>query len=163
MVGLGDRARDMITGFEGICVARTIWLFGNTRVGLQNRELKDGAPTEMSMFDDNQLIVLEEKAVTIAKQAEQKVQLGDYAFDMITRFQGYCVARTEWLFGCSRVGLQNDEMKDGVPNEPQWFDENQLKVKHENPLKIDNEKQEDSRKRGGPRPTDKGHRDFVKR
>lgn len=34
-INLGDKARDTITGFEGICIVRSEYISGCTRVGLQ--------------------------------------------------------------------------------------------------------------------------------
>lgn len=55
-----------------------------------------------------------------------KVKLGNVYRDKHTGFEGIAVARAEWLTGCDRIGLQSKELKDGVPIEVQWFDDNQL-------------------------------------
>lgn len=61
-VQLGDKARDTVSGFVGICVARTEWLNGCWRMTLQPQLLdKDGKPQEPGTFDDFQLEVLEAK------------------------------------------------------------------------------------------------------
>jgi len=54
------------------------------------------------------------------------ISLGQKAKDTITGFKGIAVARTEYLQGCRRVGLQPLKLKDGLPQEAQWFDEPQL-------------------------------------
>ena len=54
------------------------------------------------------------------------VQLGDMVRDTITDFEGIAIARSEWLGGCVRIGVQNKQMKDGKPVEETWFDENRL-------------------------------------
>lgn len=57
-VQLGDKAKDQVTGFEGICVARTEWLNGCVRVTLQSDKLdKEGKPQEGQTFDEPQLVV----------------------------------------------------------------------------------------------------------
>lgn len=62
-VQLGDEARDTVSGFTGVCVARTEWLNGCWRMTLQPRMLdKDGKPCETQTFDDFQL------EVTVPKQ-----------------------------------------------------------------------------------------------
>ena len=63
MIKLGDKAKDKVTGFEGIMVAETQWLNGCTRMGLQSQVLKDGIPTEAQWFDAPQLEKLEDKLV----------------------------------------------------------------------------------------------------
>ncbi len=58
-VQLGDEALDVVSGFSGICVARTEWLNGCWRMTLQPVGLdKDGKPQETQTFDDFQLRVV---------------------------------------------------------------------------------------------------------
>ena len=57
------------------------------------------------------------------------IQLGDKAKDLVTGYEGICIARTEWLNGCMRIVLQSDKLdKEGKPQEGQTFDEPQLVV-----------------------------------
>lgn len=44
-VNLGDKARDPISGYEGICVARTHWLNGCVRATLQADKSRTGSLT----------------------------------------------------------------------------------------------------------------------
>jgi hypothetical protein len=61
-VQLGDKARDTVSGFSGVCVARTEWLNGCWRMTLQPQALdKDGKPREPQTFDDFQLEVTKPK------------------------------------------------------------------------------------------------------
>lgn len=62
-VQLGDEARDTVSGFSGVCVARTEWLNGCWRMTLQPKALdKDGKPCESQTFDDFQLEVTKPKS-----------------------------------------------------------------------------------------------------
>lgn len=64
-IQLGDKAKDQVTGFEGICVARTEWLNGCIRVTLQSDKLdKDGRPQEGQTFDEPQLTVTKARKVS---------------------------------------------------------------------------------------------------
>ena len=54
-VKLGQRVRDTITGYEGVVVARTAYLNGCVRVGVQVTELKDGKPMDAEWFDEQQV------------------------------------------------------------------------------------------------------------
>lgn len=58
-IGLGDRAKDPITGLTGIVVCVTTWLHGCIRLGIQAEEVKDGKPTEAVYFDQSQLVLVE--------------------------------------------------------------------------------------------------------
>lgn len=55
---LGDLAKDTITGFCGVVIARTEWLTGCDRLTLQPRELKDGKPIDSVSFDITQLKIV---------------------------------------------------------------------------------------------------------
>lgn len=59
MLNLGDRAKDVISGFSGIVVGRTTWLYGCDRVGLQGEKLgKDGRVSDVQWFDAAQVVVV---------------------------------------------------------------------------------------------------------
>jgi len=58
---LGDKAKDIITGFEGIIVARTQWLNNCNVYRVQPQELKDGKRLDADHFDEPQLEIVKEK------------------------------------------------------------------------------------------------------
>ena len=55
MIELNDVVEDRITGFTGVVIGRTEWLYGCVRFGVQSEELKDGKPLEHQWFDEQQL------------------------------------------------------------------------------------------------------------
>jgi len=56
MIKLGQKAKDKVTGFEGIIIARIEYLFGCNQYGLAP-EAKDGK-TETCWFDEGRITVL---------------------------------------------------------------------------------------------------------
>ncbi len=56
------------------------------------------------------------------------VHLGDKVRDVISGLTGIICSRTEFIYGCVRVGVQPQELKDGKPIESSHFDEPQLEV-----------------------------------
>lgn len=58
MADLGDRAKDKVTGYTGIVVAKTHWLNGCVRVNIQSEALKDGKPLDAEGFDSEQVEVI---------------------------------------------------------------------------------------------------------
>ncbi len=61
---LGRRARDTVSGFEGIIEARTEWLNGCFRISLAPTRLdKDGKIFDSHTFDAEQIEVLDEQIV----------------------------------------------------------------------------------------------------
>jgi len=88
-VQLGDEARDTVSGFAGVCVARTEWLNGCWRMTLQPKALdKDGKPQESQTFDDFQLEVTRAKLQPVGTKlyAGPAVQVTD---EMVQRFLGW--------------------------------------------------------------------------
>lgn len=59
---LGDHVRDKITGFEGVVVARTEWLWGYVRWGVQSTGLtaECGVPLDVEYFDDGSIELMDE-------------------------------------------------------------------------------------------------------
>ncbi len=64
-VKLGDKARDTITGFQGIVVAITEWLNGCIRITIQPQELREGKPIDAVTFDVEQVSVVTEQAAPV--------------------------------------------------------------------------------------------------
>jgi len=56
------------------------------------------------------------------------IKLGNRVRDNITGFCGIATARAEWLFGCNRIAIEPQELKDGKPIEAQWFDEQRVEL-----------------------------------
>lgn len=57
-INLGDTVRDTITGFEGVVIAATEFMYGCRRLSVQPKELKDGQLREAETFDELQLEVV---------------------------------------------------------------------------------------------------------
>lgn len=58
-IGLGDRAKDPITGFVGIVTSVSTFLHGCIRIGISPEKLdKDGKPKEDKYFDQSQLVLV---------------------------------------------------------------------------------------------------------
>lgn len=55
---LGSKAKDKITGYIGLIVARTEWLYGCRRYVLQAQEVKDGKPLESLCIDEDAITLI---------------------------------------------------------------------------------------------------------
>jgi hypothetical protein len=65
MIKLGMKARDTISGFEGIVIARTEWLYGCIRFTLSPQKLHEGKMIQSETFDEGQLVeIVPEVAAT---------------------------------------------------------------------------------------------------
>ena len=54
-IKLGDRVTHGVTGYTGIVIGKTEWIYGCIRFGVQSETLKDGKPLEAQWFDEQEL------------------------------------------------------------------------------------------------------------
>lgn len=79
-INLGDKARDTVTGYVGIVVARTIWLQGCDRPMLQAQGMtSDGKIHDGHSFDEMQCELVEAGAVLSHEARETKRALESLA------------------------------------------------------------------------------------
>jgi hypothetical protein len=71
-VKLGNKVRDTITGFTGIAVGRTEWLYGCTRIGVEPTELKDGKLVVAQWLDEQRLVVVEPTAPVVSPDSSAR-------------------------------------------------------------------------------------------
>lgn len=69
---LGKRAKDKITGFEGILTAHCEFITGCDRYCIQPTELKDGRPIESMYFDEAQIEIIGDGIHQSAVQGDVK-------------------------------------------------------------------------------------------
>lgn len=61
----GDRVKDIITGFSGIALGVTYWLYGCRRIIVQPEQLTpEGRIGDAVSFDEPQLALLQKRVVT---------------------------------------------------------------------------------------------------
>lgn len=65
-INLGDHVKDKITGFEGIVIGITEWLYQCRRPIVQGLQLKDGKPVDLS-FDEPQLVIVKRGVIAPAQ------------------------------------------------------------------------------------------------
>lgn len=53
--------------------------------------------------------------------------------------QGIIKARTDYLTGCNRYGVQPNAIKDGLPVDYHWFDEKELELIEDKKFNFDDE------------------------
>lgn len=59
----------------------------------------------------------------------ESIELGRTVIANITGFVGCTIAKTEWVNGCVRWGVQSAVLdKDGLPTAPQWFDQGDIRL-----------------------------------
>ncbi len=69
-IKLGDRVKDIYTGFEGIAASRTQWLHGCDRIGIEPTELdKDGKIQDSGCFDEQRVELVESAEPRVSKDS----------------------------------------------------------------------------------------------
>lgn len=147
-VKLGDIARDKLSGYTGVAIARSTLISNCPRITLQSPNLHEGKPISPYSLDEPSLEFVSESDHVVWEPArpEEQVELGDEVQDSITKLQGVCVGHTIWSNGCSRILVQMPGLKpDGTPFDASTYDEKDaIIVKRANPPKP-------ILKTGGPR------------
>jgi len=135
---LGDEAKDKITGFQGIIVARSHWLHNCDVYLLKSQELKEGKPLDNEAFDDDQVVILKEGAVACAeKDPDFHFNLGDKVEDDLTSYKGTVIAQTQWFSNCNHYAIQAEGItKEGKTLKREHVPEGQvILIKAVNPIK----------------------------
>lgn len=64
-IELGDKVEHVVSGFVGVAVSRTEYFAKCTRIGVQGRVQKDGKLPEAQYLDEDELLIVEKKAVKL--------------------------------------------------------------------------------------------------
>lgn len=64
------------------------------------------------------------------------IKLGNKVRDTITGFAGILIGRTEWMYGCNRIGIQPEGLHEGKPVDAEWFDEQRVELVEATPVKV---------------------------
>jgi hypothetical protein len=72
-IELGDKVRDRISGFTGIAVGRTDWMYGCSRVVIAPQELHNGSLVDSQAFDIQQLELLEKKVIKREEVVDESI------------------------------------------------------------------------------------------
>ena len=143
----GFKAKDKITGYEGIVNSHYVYLYNVDRIGIQSQELNDGQPKESVYFDINQIeFIGDAPVIEPVKLIDNPFKLGDLVEDELSNYQGKITAFGYWLNGCVRCICQSPQLKDGVPVEEAFLNIKQLRLKKQEVVKEENK----NVKVGGP-------------
>ncbi len=77
MIKLGNKVRDSLTGFEGIAIGRTEWMYGCTRIGIDPVGLHDGKPIDTQWFDEQRVELVEDAEPAVSKESKAEFRLDD--------------------------------------------------------------------------------------
>lgn len=125
MVKLGSVVRDIVTGQEGVAMARVKWLYGCERIAIAPMKLnKDQLADDVSWFDDQRIESVPDGRQVLTPVAARPIpfKLGSRIRDRVTGFEGIAVASAEWVSGYTTANIESDKLKeDGTPIGQQTF------------------------------------------
>lgn len=128
-------AKDTISGFQGMIIARNAHLFGCDQYGLAPQELAaDGTPRQTEFFDESRIEILDETNAVYGEDNYDEIfpiPLGKEVEDKVSGFKGKALMIVEYLHNCSQYYIEPPVDKDGKPQTGQFFDEGRLTVKGE--------------------------------
>ena len=127
-VKLGSRVKDTITGFVGVAVARSEWMYGCNRIVVESQELKDGKTIDGQWFDEQRIETIEEGVLAVDEPKDCAIELGQIVRDQLTGFEGVATARTVWSSGNVTISVEPKKMKDGKPLSSEAFDVHRLEI-----------------------------------
>jgi hypothetical protein len=118
-VALGNKVRDVISGFEGIATSRHISTNRQPMIGIQPLidKKKPGDHPDAISFDEIQVQYVGpgQAKLTTRSPKIDSFALGDEVRDRTTGLVGIATSLTEFMNGCSRVSIQAKLDKDGAP------------------------------------------------
>jgi hypothetical protein len=125
-------AKDSISGFQGVIIARNAHLFGCAQYGLAPQELgSDGSPRRTEYFDESRIEILDDANASDGDNEYANIfsiPLGTEVKDKVSGFQGKILLVVEYLHNCSQYFVEPPVDKDGKPRDGQWYDEGRLEV-----------------------------------
>lgn len=145
-VSLGDRAKDEISGMEGVVVTVADHLSGCRRVGMYPDDIDDTTRRgDEEYFDDVQLETVEENRVALESEpiTETEISLGDVVEDDVTGFEGVVIVHNYQLYNVPQVCVQ-PTTDSGEKPDTEWFDVSRVNVVEEGVFGEYNEEFEDA-------------------
>jgi len=125
-------AKDVISGFEGVIIARSAHLFGCAQYGLAPQELSsDGSPRKTEYFDEARIEIVDDSNAAHGSDEYSEIftiPLGTEVEDKVSGFKGKVLMVVEYLHNCSHYFVEPPVDSDGKPREGQFYDEGRLTV-----------------------------------
>lgn len=76
-IKLGDKVKDVYSGYTGIAAGRTQWMHGCDHIGIKPEGLdKDKKPFELKWFDEPQVELVKAQEVKVPKQVKAATRPG---------------------------------------------------------------------------------------
>jgi hypothetical protein len=137
-VNIGDKAKDIVTGFQGIVVGKTSWLHGCDRLTLEPDKLDDeGQPQRVQTFDDHRIEIVQRGVLKPCPPEPNSIKLGDKVRDKVNGFKGIATGMGVWLSGNVNFTIEPDSLdKNGQPQESHAAEAHRLDLVEQKPVPV---------------------------
>lgn len=128
---LGLEARDPISRFEGIIMARVHHLFGCSQYGLASKKGEDGKIPPTEYFDESRIEIIGDGMKMESIKEFDSIfthAAGKEAKDKVTGFTGKIVYRVEYMHNSNQYGLIPEVDNDGKIPQLEQFDEGRIEI-----------------------------------
>lgn len=136
---LGKNCKDIVSGFEGICIGVVEWMYGCSQYILQAKAEVSNKKGFSSTFLEKQLEVVDDgirDKVEVPSYQEQKF-FGKECRDKVTGVKGICVGRTIWLFNCDQYILEIQPEDPSKEARVVWLDDGRVEETKEQKHQVD--------------------------
>jgi hypothetical protein len=125
-------AKDSVSGFQGVIIARNAHLYGCAQYGIAPQELTaDGKPRDTEYFDESRIVIIDDKDAARGTDEYQyifTIPLGSEVKDKVSGFKGKITLVVEQLHNCNQYYVAPPVDKDGKPQDGRWMDEGRLEI-----------------------------------
>ena len=146
---LGKNCKDMVTGYEGICVGMFEWMFGCEQYRLYAKA-NDNAKNDKEEFYKDQLEIIGNGIIDKIKIPEYTEPLffGKECRDKVTGQTGVCIGRWISLFNCDQYVLECESTGMFGVTKLLWLDDGRVEVLPEQKKEVRIEEVQSSRSGG---------------
>ena len=136
---LGKRCRDIVSGFEGICIGVVEWMYGCSQFVIQPKAENGMKKNYSNFFFEKQLEILDDgvsEKIAVPEYREQ-IYFGKECRDKVTGVVGMCIGRAIWLFNCDQYVLEIQPEDHGKESRLVWLDDGRLEITEEQEKAIE--------------------------
>ena len=154
MITLGQKAKDKVTGLEGILTERTQCLYGCDQYCIKPVIDKENNVLEGTFIDEGRVEItgtglLNPEELKVSTPETKNIEyLGKEAQDLVTGFKGIITSKWQSLFGTDESLIKPKVDKDGKSQKSFWIKDGRIEIigKGISPEEVQ------TKKTGGPQP-----------
>ncbi len=147
---LGKTCRDIVSGFEGICVGVVEWMYGCRQFIIKPKVDSEGKRGAANYLFEKQLEIVDDGITGKVEVPHYTapVYFGKECRDKVTGVIGMCIGRNVWLFNTDQYVLEIQPEDHAKESRLVWLDDGRMEVTATQKKSIEPEKVTSSRPGG---------------